>query len=457
MTTLSRRSVLHSSLGLAAASTLARPHVANAAATTMEVWFAQGFIPEEDAAFRQMAADYEQASGNRVEYSLVPFAALRQKEISAITSGVVPDLMEVADFAFAPLNAWNDRLVDLSDVVEPQKDRFLAGALPSCSLYNNVTKQRSYYVAPLKLFAIPFHIWKSLVEKAGFKISDIPNTWDAFLDFFKPVQANLRKQGMRRVYAYGYQLTASGVDPLFLFNAFLIAYGGKDIVTPDGKLHADDPQVRDAALKALVKLTTAFKEGFVPPSVVNWNDADDNNAFHSKLMVMDFDGSISTELALFHNKEEFDDILTRGLPLGNDSKELPNQVGLFGPVIPKGAKNIIVGKEFLKYVMQPEVLNRYLKAGLGRWVLPMPAIAKSDPFWFHEEPHRTAIAELALLGPAAPLYTAYNPAVAEVAVENVFMVAAFDVLNHGMAPEQAIDKALKRAEAIFAKYPIVES
>ncbi len=34
----------------------------------------------------------------------------------------------------------------------------------------------------------PFHIWRSLVEKAGYKISDIPNTWDAFLDFFNPVQ-----------------------------------------------------------------------------------------------------------------------------------------------------------------------------------------------------------------------------------------------------------------------------
>jgi hypothetical protein len=36
--------------------------------------------------------------------------------------------------------------------------------------------------------------------------------------------------------------------------------------------------------------------------VLNWNDADDNNAFHSKLMVMDFDGTISTEVALY-NKE----------------------------------------------------------------------------------------------------------------------------------------------------------
>jgi hypothetical protein len=30
------------------------------------------------------------------------------------------------------------------------------------------------------------------------------------------------------------------------------------------------------------------------------------------------------------------------------------------------------------------------------------------------------------------------------------------VMNNGMAPGQAIDKAFKRAEAIFAKYQIVQ-
>ena len=30
-------------------------------------------------------------------------------------------------------------------------------------------------------------------------------------------------------------------------------------------------------------------------------------------------------------------------------------------------------------------------------------------------------------------------------------------MNNGMTPEQAVDKAFKRAEAIFAKYPIIAS
>ena len=56
-----------------------------------------------------------------------------------------------------------------------------------------------------------------------------------------------------------------------------------------------------------------------------------------------------------------------------------------------------------------------------------------------------------------PIYEAYNPAIAEVDAEHVFSVAEFDVLKNGMAPEAAIDKAFKRAEEIFAKYPITQA
>src|SRR5215468_2121422 len=457
MAILTRRSVLRGSMGLAAAGALARPHVANAAATTAEVWWNQGFVPEEDVAFRAMVADYEKASGNKIDQSLVPFAPMRQKAVAAMQSGVVPDIIEVLDLWFSGLNVWDDKLLDISDVVEPQRAQFAPMALNTCYLYNNTAKKRGYYIAPMKITGVPFHIWGSLVEKAGYKISDIPNTWDAFLDFFKPVQDNLRKQGMRNLYAYGYQLTANGVDPIATYNGFLIAYGGKDLVTPDGRLHTDDPQVRAAAAKALERLTTPFKKGYVPPGVVNWNDADDNNAFHAKLMVMDFDGTISTEVAIYDKKEDYDAIETRGLPLGNDGKPLTAQVITNGAMIPKGAKNVAAAKEFLKYVAQPKVLNEWLKGGLGRFMVPIPELVQSDPFWLKEDPHRKAYAELTLLGPQMPIYEVYNPAIAEVNGEHLFSVAEFDVMNNGMAPEQAVDKAFRRAEEIFAKYPIQQA
>src|SRR5580704_2304173 len=74
MSKLSRRSVLRGSVGLAAIGTLARPFIANAADKTASVWWTQGFVPEEDASFRAMVAEYEKTSGNKIDLSIIPFA-----------------------------------------------------------------------------------------------------------------------------------------------------------------------------------------------------------------------------------------------------------------------------------------------------------------------------------------------------------------------------------------------
>ncbi len=401
-----------------------------------------------------MVADYQKASGNTIEYSIIPFAALRQKAVSAVAAGVVPDMMEVLDFQFLYLNAWKNNLLDVTEIFDTQKQHYGESALASSFAYNNVGKKRSRYLVPWKTAAVPFHIWKSLVEKSGHKVADIPKTWDAFVDFFRPVQDGLKKQGMRNIYAYGYQLTATGVDPILLFNAFMIAYGGENLVTAQGQLQTGDPQVKEAAIKATEKLAKAFTAGYVPPVVLNWNDADDNNAFHAKLMVMDFDGSISTEVALYHNKEEYDDILTLGLPLGNDGRELPAQTFCFGPVIPRGAKNISVATEFLKHAIEPKVLNQYLKAGLGRFVIPMPAMAKSDPFWLDPaDPHRGAYVRETLFGPTIPVFEARNPGMAQVGAENVLMRAVINVMKNGISPQAAIEQAFQRVETISGEIP----
>jgi multiple sugar transport system substrate-binding protein len=92
MRNVTRRSLLRSSLGLAAAAAVARPWIASAAATTATVWWVQGFAEDEDVAFKKLVADYEKASGNKFDYSIVPYAPLRQKIVSAVTSGEVPDI-----------------------------------------------------------------------------------------------------------------------------------------------------------------------------------------------------------------------------------------------------------------------------------------------------------------------------------------------------------------------------
>src|SRR5438093_1235582 len=354
MRRVTRRTLLRGSAGLLAAGTLARPYIANAQAKTAEVWWVQGFVQEEDVAFKKIVADYEKAS--------------------------------------------------------------------------------------------------------GYKVEDIPKTWDAFYDFFKDVQKNLRKQGVRNVYGLGLNVTTNGNDPNFVFNYFLIAYGGQDIVTKDGKLHLDDPKVREAAIKALTYPTTAYTDGFVPPGAINWNDADDNNAFHAKQIVMDLDGTISTEVAVKDKHPEwyYKEIVTHGFGYPNDNagKPVPSIVPITQGLIPKGAKNVTVAKEFLKYFIQPKVIGEFIELGLGRWLPVMPSLAKSA-FWQNpKDPHLRGYAHQGLLGPTRPDFYVFNPAMAEVYSQHVWSIAMIDVAKEGVKPDAAIDKAFKRIEEIFAKYKI---
>src|SRR6266436_3970480 len=209
MPALSRRSVLRGSLAAAAAGTLARPYIANAAARTAEVWWVQGSAQEEDISFKKIVAEYEKASGNTIDHSIMPYAPLRQKIVSAVTSGVVPDLFQNTPAEIIALYAWQDKLIDVTDVVETQKSQYTETALLTASCYNNVEKKRSYYGVPYTVGASMNHVWRPLVEKAGYQMSDIPKTWDAYYDFFKEVQKKLRAQGMRRVYAIGFQLNTA--------------------------------------------------------------------------------------------------------------------------------------------------------------------------------------------------------------------------------------------------------
>ena len=117
---MSRRTVLRGALGAAAAGGLARPYIANAQAKTIVYWGGQGFIPQEDAAMRKVCEDYMKESGNKIDYSLMPFTALNQKTIAALTSGDVPDLIFMdAPSSILPQNAWDDKIIDVSDVVAP--------------------------------------------------------------------------------------------------------------------------------------------------------------------------------------------------------------------------------------------------------------------------------------------------------------------------------------------------
>jgi multiple sugar transport system substrate-binding protein len=143
-----------------------------------------------------------------------------------------------------------------------------------------------------------------------------------------------------------------------------------------------------------------------------------------------------------------------GLPLSNDGKPVPSQAINACGLIPKGAKNVEVAKDFLKYFIQPKVNSEWLKTGLGRNLPAMPSIVKDDPWWLDQDQHRVAYLTQGLLGPTVPTFWTFNPAYAQIQNEHVWPTGWSDIMTGGMTPQAAAEKAFKRVEEIFAKYPI---
>src|SRR5437867_7789975 len=143
-----------------------------------------------------------------------------------------------------------------------------------------------------------------------------------------------------------------------------------------------------------------------------------------------------------------------GYPNDNAGKPVPSIVGLTNGLIPKGAKNVAVAREFLKYFIQPKVIGEFVELGLGRWLPVMPSLAKSSFWQDPKDPHLRGYVQQGLLGPTIPDYYVYNLAMAEVRSQHVWSMPMIEVAREGAKPEVAVEKACKRIEEVFSKYPM---
>ena len=111
-----------------------------------------------------------------------------------------------------------------------------------------------------------------------------------------------------------------------------------------------------------------------------------------------------------------------------------------------------MAKDFLTYFMKPEVMNANLKGGLGRWFPTIPSVVKNDPWWLNSgEPCLKPYIEEGVLNPTLPVWEGYSPAWGQANAEQLWGQAHADVIKNGMKVADAVDKAFKRCNEIFAK------
>src|SRR3982750_2010199 len=261
----------------------------------LTVFWVKGFYKSEDDALLEAIKKYEQKSGIKVELSQYPVQDMIPKTVAALDSGSPPDVAyaDVYDFQVTGKWAFDGRLEDISDVINPMKAQFAPNTVETTFLYNDKTKKKAYYAFPIKQQTMHIEYWIDMLQEAGFQESDIPTQWKAYWSFWcDKVQPAYRKKTGSRVFATGFPMGVDSSDSFYSFLTFMDAYNVK-LVDDNGKLLVDDPKVRQGLIGALTDYTTPYTKGCTPPSSTSWKDPDNNVAFHNKTTVMTHNATIS--------------------------------------------------------------------------------------------------------------------------------------------------------------------
>jgi multiple sugar transport system substrate-binding protein len=428
-----------------------------ASAADLVVWWEKGAYPQEDEAVRETIAAFEQEGGKQVDLVFYEQAELPDKIATALQAQQPPDFafgIRLSDYT----SEWalDDRLLDLTDTVGQFKDLFDPDALAWYVIRNAKTGRRALYALPIGRTSNHIHVWKSLLEQAGFTLEDIPREWGAFWSFWcDVVQPAVREAtGRDDIWGAGIALSGEAGDTSVQVLQFVQAYEA-DWVTRDGRLVIDNPEVRERLIEAIDSYTAVYRKGCTPPDSVTWESFDNNEAFLAQTVVMTANESLSIPNALKHERPQdyYENTATLEWPLGPSGNAFPIKNSFFAALAFKDGRHVETSKEFVRFLVGEGWLAHYLDFAGERMLPPMPKLLDA-PFWLDPtDRHRmAAVMQIA----ARPAHYDYETVSGDwrysrVWQENVWGKAVHRVAADDISPEQAVDEAIARIKQILSE------
>ncbi|ARV62836.1 ABC transporter substrate-binding protein [Nostocales cyanobacterium HT-58-2] len=425
--------------------------------TALKIWWDKGSNLEEDEALLQVVSNWEKKSGNQVKLSFYTNDELPEKTKRAIQAGYLPDIVmsSSAERELIPHLAWEGKLTDVSDVIEPLKNIYSETALEAVYFYNKLAKRRSYYAIPINQLTIHIHYWRDLLKQVGKSESDIPKDWDGFWTFWKQVQDDLQiqqKDQQKKIYGLGFPVSIGAADTYYTFEQILEAYDVQ-IVDSQGKLRFGDPKVRQTIIKSLEWYAKFYQQGYVPPNAIKWLNPDNNRNLLNRTVIMTPNTTLSIPAAVRQNPDTYRNKLsTIAFPNKPSGKPMRYLVAVNAAIVFTESKNQKQAKDFLRYLVQPKIIGTYIKAAGGRYLPIMKPVWK-DPFWTNPaDPHLSTASKALIGGLTRPFYFVRNPAYSLILQENVWGKALNRIVVDGISPEQAADEAIARIQQIFDQW-----
>jgi multiple sugar transport system substrate-binding protein len=343
--------------------------------------------------------------------------------------------------------------VDLTDTVGLLATLFDPDALARAVLLNASTGRKGLYALPIGRTTNHIHVWKSILEEAGFSLSDIPKEWEVFWAFWcDHVQPAVRRAtGRDQIWAVGLPMSVEAADTWTQFFQFMAAYEA-DYVTPDGKLIIDDPTIRERLVRAIDSYTAVYRKGCTPPNSLTWGNIDNNQAFLSRAVVMTANDTLSIPNALKRDRSEdyYKNTATVDWPRGPQGKSFPIMGEVLSAAVFNDGGHVATAKAFVRFLVEGW-LAHYHDFAAERFMPPMSKLLE-QPFWLDpRDPHRMASVIQISSRPLAYDYATVSGNWRQDLVEqdNVWGKAVHRIAADGIAPEQAVDEAIARIKQIL--------
>ncbi len=429
--------------------------------TSLEIWWEHGFLPEENEAIADIVRQWEAQSGIKVNLRLLPPADIAAELDHAIEQGNPPDIAFPggrAEVLFTRL-AWQGKLADVSDLLNPIEDALNPAALAGVNYQNQARDRRSYYAIPLGLHTTNIHYWRDRLAEAGFDEADIPEDWSSFWAFWQQVHERLQQAGRDDVFGIGLPMSVNGHDMSRGFWYFLGAHHVR-ILDENGQLLLDRPENRQGIADALAEYASFYQQGYVPPRATEWRDVENNVSFIEGESVMVSNGSLSIPLTQKwpdnpYNQQArdryYNRIVTRSWPRRDDGSKIAATVAVRQLAIPATARHPEAAREFVAYLLETENLSQWLETLKGRFLPAFQPILER-PFWNDpEDPHFPAAIAIQQ-GLTRPKYQVFHPAYSEVEAQKIWQNALASILQEEASPQEAADHAIKQIQAIFAEW-----
>jgi multiple sugar transport system substrate-binding protein len=424
------------------------------------IWWDKASYAQEEQALHETIAAFEQKTGKQVELIFYPDNELPGKLVAALTSGQAPDFA-FGNLLFDYVGQWafNDQLVDLTDTVGFFSDMFDPDALAWVTWHNPESGQEALYGLPVGRMINHVHVWKSLLERAGLSLDEIPKTWEGFWSFWcDQAQPAVRKAlGRDDIWGVGLSMSVEAYDTTVEFFQFVAAYDA-NYVTRDGRLVIDEPEIRQKLIRAIDDYTAIYRKGCTPPDSVSWaSGAYNNQKFFAQTIVMTPNASLSIPNALKreHPDDYYRNTVTIEWPFGSQGEAFPIAGVVVPAVVFRGGRNVTTAKEFVRFLVAEGWLAHYLDFSAERFLPAMSALI-NQPFWLDpSDPHR-----MASVMQMSSRSLAYGLAYAEISgdwrhqrinEERVWAKAIHRVAAENVSPEQAVDEAIARIKQILAE------